>query len=133
MDITAFGHPFGFIPESGDFIDSDAHLNSVAKKVAKKLNIELKEGIIATGDQFVADKSKKEWIQDTYKASVLEMEGASVAYICKVFNVPFCIIRAISDSADMDAGFDFDNFLNSSSKISAKFVFEMIESEATMQ
>jgi adenosylhomocysteine/aminodeoxyfutalosine nucleosidase len=127
VDITAFGHPFGFIPESGDYVEASSELNDIAKKVAKELGIELLSGIIATGDQFIADVSKKNWIRETYSADALEMEGASVAYVCKTFNVPFCVLRAISDAADMDAGFNFDEFLSSSAKNSAKFVFKMLE------
>ena len=44
------------------------------------------------------------------------MEGASVAVVCDALNIPFFILRAISDTADMDAGFDFDEFLKSVQK-----------------
>jgi adenosylhomocysteine/aminodeoxyfutalosine nucleosidase len=127
LDITAFGHPYGYVPESKVFVKSDDRLNQVAKKVAKKLNIKLLEGIIATGDQFIADNEKKEWIRKTFNADALEMEGASVGFVCDALNIPFFILRAISDSADMDAGFDFDKFLEGSAKNSAKFLIEMLE------
>lgn len=127
VDITAFGHPFGFIPESGDYVEADAALNGIAQKVAEEMNLSLLQGIIATGDQFIADEKKKNWIRETYNADALEMEGASVAYVCATFGVPFCILRAISDAADMDAGFSFDEFLVSSAKESAQFVFKMLD------
>ena len=127
VDITAFGHPWGFIPESGDFVSSDSALNELAKKVASTLGIPLMIGSIATGDQFVASEDKKNWIQTTYKADALEMEGASVARVCECFGVPFMVLRAISDAADMDAGFSFDEFLVSSAKTSAKFLIQMLD------
>lgn len=127
VDITAFGHPFGFIPESGDYVDADVTLNAVASKVAGEMGLKLMQGIIATGDQFVADVKKKNWIRETYNADALEMEGASVAYVCATFGVPFCVLRAISDAADMDAGFSFEEFLVSSAKESATFVFKMLD------
>jgi adenosylhomocysteine/aminodeoxyfutalosine nucleosidase len=127
LDITAFGHPYGYVPESKVFVETDEKLNNIAKKVAKKLNIKLLEGIIATGDQFIADNEKKEWIRKTFNADALEMEGASVGFVCDALNIPFFILRAISDSADMDAGFDFDKFLEGSAKNSAKFLIEMLE------
>jgi len=126
VDITAFGHPWGFIPESGDFVESDKELNELALKVAKKLNVNIVGGIIATGDQFIASEAKKEWIKTTYAADALEMEGASVGYVCKCLGVPFFVLRAISDAADMDAGFSFDEFLASSAKVSADFLENMI-------
>ncbi len=127
VDITAFGHPFGFIPESKHFYESDSALNGLAIKVAETMGIALKGGVIATGDQFIADEKKKEWIQKTYDADALEMEGASVACVCDALGVPFFILRAISDAADMDAGFSFDEFLKSSAKNSADFTFKMLD------
>lgn len=122
VDITVFGHAWGFIPESGDFVESDKSLNEIASKVADKLGIKLIRGTIATGDQFIASEEKKEWIKNTYKADALEMEGASVGYVCKCLGVPFFVLRAISDTADMDAGFSFEEFLVSSAKVSANFL-----------
>jgi len=126
LDITAFGHPYGYVPEGAVCIWADPELRKIAQKVAYELGINLKEGIIATGDQFVADPERKAWIAETFKADALEMEGAAVAVVCHALDVPFFILRAISDSADMDAGFDFDAFLKSSSKISADFVMAMV-------
>jgi len=127
LDITAFGHPFGYVPEGEVCIPSDVALRNVAKEVAKSKGLKLKEGIIATGDQFVANAERKDWIGTTFKADALEMEGAAVAVVCSSLNVPFFILRAISDSADMDAGFNFDEFLESSAKISADFILSMVE------
>jgi adenosylhomocysteine/aminodeoxyfutalosine nucleosidase len=127
LDITAFGHPYGYVPESKVFVETNEKLNKVAKKVAEKLNIKLLEGIIATGDQFIADPERKEWIRKTFNADAIEMEGASVGFVCDALGVPFFVLRAISDSADMDAGFDFDKFLEGSAKNSAKFLIQMLE------
>ncbi len=127
VDISAFGHPFGFIPEGKLFTASDPSLNAIARKVAKIKGIDLKEGIIATGDQFIADTKRKEWIKNTFNAMALEMEGASVASVCDLLGVPFCVLRAISDAADMDAGFNFDEFLVSAANTSAEFVRLMLD------
>ncbi len=127
LDITAFGHPFGYVPEGEVCISSDIQLRNIAKKVAKQKGLTLKEGIIATGDQFIANSERKEWIKKTFKADALEMEGASVAVVCNALDIPFFILRAISDSADMDAGFDFDTFLESSAKISADFILSIVD------
>jgi len=128
LDITAFGHPFGYVPEGEVCIPTDVDLRNIAKEVAKSKGLTLKEGVIATGDQFVANPERKDWIGDTFKADALEMEGASVAVVCSSLEVPFFILRAISDSADMDAGFNFEEFLESSAKISADFILSMVES-----
>ena len=127
LDITAFGHPFGYVPEGEVCISTDVGLRNIAKDVATSKGLTLKEGVIATGDQFIANPERKDWISDTFKADALEMEGASVAVVCNALNVPFFILRAISDSADMDASFNFDEFLESSAKISADFILSMVE------
>lgn len=127
LDITAFGHPFGYVPEGNVCIPTDAWLRDIAKKVAEGKGLTLREGIIATGDQFVANVERKEWIAATFKADALEMEGASVAVVCNALHVPFFVLRAISDSADMDASFNFDEFLESSAKISADFILSMVD------
>ena len=127
LDITAFGHPFGYVPESKVFVETDEKLNKIAKNVADKLNLKLIDGVIATGDQFIANNEKKEWIKTTFNADALEMEGASVGFVCDALGVPFFVLRAISDTADMDAGFDFDKFLEGSAKNSAEFLIKMLE------
>ncbi len=127
LDITAFGHPYGFVPEGGQFVHCDKQLVELSKKVAKNLDIHLYEGIIATGDQFVADNDKKAWISDTFCADALEMEGSSVGVICDALDVPFFILRAISDTADDSADVDFDEFLHNSAKISANFILNMVK------
>ncbi|MDM5262754.1 5'-methylthioadenosine/adenosylhomocysteine nucleosidase [Sulfurovum sp. XTW-4] len=127
LDITAFGHPFGYVPEGEVCISTDVGLRNIAKDIAKSKGLTLKEGVIATGDQFVANEERKNWIGTTFKADALEMEGASVAVVCNALNVPFFILRAISDSADMDASFNFDEFLESSAKISADFILSMVD------
>ncbi len=127
LDITAFGHPHGFVPEGKVFIYPDDELVDIAKEVANSKGIELKGGIIATGDQFIHDNSKKEWIRETFGADAIEMEGYSVALVCDALDVPFFILRAISDSANSEASFDFDEFLEKSAKISADFILDMVE------
>jgi adenosylhomocysteine/aminodeoxyfutalosine nucleosidase len=127
LDITAFGHPYGYVPEGEVCIPTTPRLREIAKKVASQKGINLKEGIIATGDQFIACSDKKNWICDTFKADALEMEGASVAVVCNALGIEYFILRAISDAADMDASFSFDEFLDSSAKISADFILSMVD------
>ena len=127
LDITAFGHPFGYVPEGSVFIDTDKTLLSLSKEVASEMGKKVKEGIIATGDQFVANEERKNWIGETFGADALEMEGGSVGVVCNALEIPFFILRAISDAADMDASFSFDEFLETSAVESAEFVMKMVD------
>lgn len=126
LDITAFGHSHGFVPGGSVYVNTNENLKNIALEVAKENSIKIIEGIIATGDQFVADERRKEFIESTFNADALEMEGASVAVVCDALNVPCLILRAISDTADMDAGFNFDEFLETSAKNSADFLMKVI-------
>ncbi len=126
VDLSVFGYEPGFIPESEIFFECDKELNKIAKSVATKLNIKLKEGIIASGDQFIHSRERKEWIAKTFNASAIEMEGGAVGCVTWTFDVPFFMLRAISDAAEEGAGVDFDEFLEDSSKVSAKFLIEML-------
>ena len=127
LDITAFGHPHGYVPGGKVFVETSKELRDVAIKVAKENDLKVIEGIIATGDQFVHSTQRKEFIENTFNADALEMEGASLAVVCDALNIPFFILRAISDTADMDAGFDFDEFLKSSAKNSADYLIKILK------
>ena len=127
LDITAFGHPYGFVPESPIFVETDENLNKIAVGVAANLGINLKNGIVASGDQFVCDEERKSWIEQTFDASAVEMEGARVAQVCYALHTPFFMLRANSDEAGSKAEFDFDEFMVKSAEISAKFVLKMVE------
>ncbi len=127
LDISIFGHAYGFVPEGAVFVESDVGLREIAKRVAKENNLSLIEGTIATGDQFVASTERKAFIVEHFQADALEMEGASVAVVCDALKVPFFILRAISDTANDDAGVDFDEFMVGSAIISANFILNMVE------
>lgn len=127
LDITAFGHPLGFVPGNEIFIKTDEALNEIALQSAKDLKVELKSGIIATGDEFICDEKKKVRIREIFNADACEMEGASVALVCDALKIPCFILRAISDKAGEKAEFDFDEFVVNSAKISANFILKMCE------
>lgn len=127
LDITAFGHPLGFVPGNEIFIKTDEKLNQLAQKVAQELGKKLEFGIIATGDEFVCDEGKKAKIREIFNADACEMEGASVALVCDALKVPCFILRAISDKAGEKAEFDFDEFVVHSAKVSANFVLKMCD------
>ncbi len=131
LDITAFGHPFGYVPEGAVFVEADAQMIAMSKEVAQEMGKSVQEGIIATGDQFVANEERKNWIGKEFNADALEMEGGSVGVVCNALDVPFFILRAISDAADMDASFSFDEFLETSAVESAEFVMKMVDKVIT--
>ena len=69
-------------------------------------------GDIASGDQFInSDEKRNEILSLLPDIQCVEMEGAAVAQVCLEFNVPFTVIRTISDTADHNARVDFGRFI----------------------
>ena len=83
-------------------------------------------GIIVTGDQFIVSKTKRKWLLETFNAMATEMEGGAVAQVCEINNVPFLLIRSISDLADEDAEINFEKFVNYAAKNSVLLVKKIL-------
>ena len=88
--------------------------NMVGEEAVKEFNLapSLYFGDIASGDQFVnSDEKRNEILGLLPDVLCVEMEGAAVAQVCLEFNVPFTVIRTISDTADHNARVDFGKFI----------------------
>lgn len=129
MDATGFGYEPGVIPrmETSTFI-ADEKLRRVAKESCEKVNPDIKvfEGRVVSGDQFISDKGKKTYIEENFKGSCTEMEGAAIAQAAYLNNIPFLVIRAISDKADDSATVDYPTFEAKAIEHSVKLVKEMV-------
>lgn len=84
------------------------------------------KGTIATGDQFVASADYVKWLQEEFDALACEMEGAAVARIAAQYEVPVCVIRAMSDKADGAAHETYENFGDEAASNSAEIVIFMM-------
>ena len=81
-------------------------------------------GDIASGDKFFADNNDKHQLAADLPATLcVEMEGAAVAQVCYEYNIPFTVIRTISDTADHKSAIDFPAFIKS---ISSKYSLQII-------
>ena len=90
---------------------ADEKLVQIAFAAADSLpNCYAKIGTIASGDQFVAQKEQKKKIIADTGALCTEMEGAAVAHTAWRNEIPFVVIRAISDKADDSAEMDYPTF-----------------------
>ena len=98
MDTSPLGDPKGLISGINIVkIESDASASEKLKRAAAELNVNAVSGIIASGDQFVTDSERKREILREFNAVACEMEGASVGQVCYVNNIPFAVMRTISD------------------------------------
>lgn len=130
MDAVAFGYEPGVIPRMPvSFFPADDRLRAAAKAICEKVNPEISvhEGRVATGDQFVADKAKKEFISASFQAKCTEMEGAAIAQAAYNNNLPFLIIRAISDKADNSAQMDYPAFERQAIEHTVRLMLALME------
>ena len=130
FDITAFGHPKGFISNVGQYLESDTNLIEKMETIIKEVeNKEFKIviGTIASGDIFCTEIGMKNKIKTKFDADAIEMEGASIAQVCKLDNVPFVVIRGISDKPNGNNEITFEQYLEKASKRSANIVEEFIK------
>lgn len=130
FDVTAFGANYGDIPRMKEsHFKADESLVELAVKSALEIfdKEKVRKGRIVSGDQFINGVEKINWLRDTFGASAAEMEGASVAHVCYLFNVPFVILRAISDKANSDAKIDFAEFVTLAAKNSKEIVVNMLK------
>ena len=67
-------------------------------------------GKVVSGDQFIADADKKAYLIETFHGDCAEMEGAAMAQVAYLNQIPFLIIRAISDKADNSGHMDYPTF-----------------------
>lgn len=129
MDASAVGNPRGEIPRlKKTFFEADKQLVNIATKAAEDLkgNQKVYVGRIASGDQFICSTKVKEDIYTTFTAYCAEMEGAAVAHTCYLNQVPFVIIRAISDKADQSADVNFEEFVDVAAKNAGQIISQII-------
>lgn len=130
MDATAFGYPLGQIPRMDTLsFEADKNLISIAKKSCEKVNPDIKvfTGRIVSGDQFVSSREIKEKIVENFAGLCTEMEGAAIAQAARLNNIPFLIVRAISDKADESAHVDYPTFEALAIEHSVKLILELTE------
>ncbi len=100
---------------------TSVHVNGNKYLPVLKLN-----GVVATGDQFLANDTKKKSLRDQ-KADIVEMEGAAVAQVALKNEVPCLILRSISDKAGEKANIDFQTFFEIVAKNNSSLVTYLIE------
>jgi len=111
MDTSPLGDPVGMLSDINIIkIPADEKAYRLFGECAKELSLPYSIGTIASGDQFVSSSEKKKYIIDNFGAKSCEMEGGAIGHVCYVNNVPFAVLRAMSDGADDGAKMDFPTF-----------------------
>lgn len=129
VDATVFGYQLGEVPQMGGLaFEADKQMVTLAKSSCEEVNPDIRvfTGRIVSGDQFICDKAVKDKIVTNFAGLCTEMEGAAIAQTASLNNIPFVIIRAISDKADNSAEMDYPSFELEAAKHSAKLVEHFI-------
>lgn len=129
VDAVEFGYPKGQIPGMNVFsFVANAALREKAVRVCRKVNpdIQVFEGRIVSGDQFVASAAVKNEIIKEFSGYCTEMEGAAIAQAAYLNQIPFVIVRAISDKADNSATMDYPTFEKQAAQHCVNLVGEML-------
>lgn len=127
-DARVFGYEFGQIPQMPKYYLADKKLIKLVEEAAFETNWKLESGLIVSGDSFISSEKRIQEIKDYFPdVLVTEMEGAALAQTCYQFEVPFVIVRALSDTADEEAVVSFDTFIETAGKRSAEMVLTFLK------
>ena len=128
VDVTVFGYEMGQVPQLPAAFAADQELIGMAVQAVEEIaEHPYAVGLIATGDSFMNDPARVELVRGYFpdmKAS--EMEAAAVAQVCFQFEVPFVVVRALSDIAGKESSVSFEEFLPVAAKHSTQIVLNMV-------
>lgn len=112
VNFIAIGFPPGVIPSlKTSIFPADPRLVQLAKKAAQSVMGKVFSGKILSGDSFVASRELVNFLLKTFGGLCVEAEGAAVGQVCFLNEIPFVVVRGISDRADRGAPKDFDKFV----------------------
>ena len=129
VDVTAFGYDYGQMARQPLYFESDKKFISLIQESLSKLDQTWHLGLIATGDSFVAGEDKIKVIKEHFpQVLAVEMEGAAIAQAAHALNLPFLVIRAMSDNANHEASISFDEFIVEAGHRSAQALMTLLQS-----
>ena len=113
-----------FLDNFSNYVDM-SELNRLHVK-----NPDLYIGTIASGDIFVQDvKNQKNLFAEGMNTLAVEMEGAAVAQVCDDYNIPYILVRIVSDKANDSAHVSLEEFSsNLASHFASGIVQEILKS-----
>lgn len=130
IDITALGEPKGYINGINMIkIPTDPELSELLARTAINSGEKIHRGTVASGDTFIGTAKMKEEIARDFGAICGEMEGGAVGQVCSANNIPFAILRSISDGGDENAAMDYPTFKKIAADMSATIITKLIETQ----
>jgi len=129
--VKFLGLPRGQIPFTDHrFFETDPTLRQRALEVDLS-DHRITEGRVLTGDRFIEDEDDRQQLREELDGDCVEMEGAAVGQVCTMNDVPYLVVRAISDQADGTSDVDFEAFLKEAAYSSSQIVLHTLEAMAS--
>ncbi len=112
VDATCFGYKKGQVPGIPVvyFKADDSFIEKSVISASYLKNVKVLQGTIVTGDRFINSKEEVEYLKNEFQGYACDMEGAAIAQTCFILNVPFVIIKSVSDNASTGARMEYDKF-----------------------
>ena len=129
-DLTVFGYKLGQMAQQPYHFIANEYLVNLANEAFKDLDVNqnVLQGLILSGDQFMNDPVQVERVKDSFPdALAVEMESAAIAQTCFQLEVPFIVIRSISDMAGDGDSKSYDTFVRKAGAISAQMIINCIK------
>jgi adenosylhomocysteine nucleosidase len=130
VDATTFGYEYGQVPRMPAFYQPAEKLIATAEKSAEMLEgLQVVKGLITSSDSFMDSAERVQFVKEKFpNVYAAEMEAGGIAQVCYQFDVPFVIIRSLSDIAgkDDDSRQTYEQFLEKASVNSANLVINMV-------
>ncbi|MCK6264834.1 5'-methylthioadenosine/S-adenosylhomocysteine nucleosidase [Vibrio sp. ZSDE26] len=128
-DVTAFGYEMGQMAGQPAAFTADQKLMDIAEQALTQMEDKhAVRGLICTGDAFVCTAERQAFIRKHFPSVIaVEMEASAIAQTCHQFNIPFVVVRAISDVADKESPMSFEEFLPLAAKSSSEMVVKMVQ------
>lgn len=125
MDTSAVGDPVGLISGINIItVPADEKMSALLADCVRDCGGKCVVGTIASGDQFVASAEKKAEICSKFDVIAAEMEGGAIGQVCYINQVPFAVLRTISDGEG--GGMDYAQFVVKAAEVSIAVVKKFI-------
>lgn len=128
VDATAFDYKYGQVPGMPEAFAADTKLVELTEKAVQSIKLKSEVGLIATADTFMADPARVAFAREKFPDMIAaEMEGGAIAQVCWQYNIPFVVIRALSDIAGKESAVSFDEFIITAGRNAAKLIINVLK------
>ena len=132
VDTTAVGDPIGLV-STVNRVEFPTWEPERCVELLRRQGVSAVTGRVATGDWFAVRGDRSRWIADTFRPTLVEMEGGAIAQVCLRNNVRFAAVKSVSDhlfsEKQAEEYFDFGQALESLGAVVLPLARQLQEAE----